>query len=601
MFNQYGGVTTDQKTDGLLRAYRDQLLKHVKLIKSDSRMPTRMLPSTNELKAKLDAIIQQRQSLCADNYPSQSHHQSVEVELEQEQQKQLENQQEQEQRLEKAPKMPDHYISWPDDIWGLYFDTHSSLHFKSLNELMKGYPGQEYVNFDNDLLLTKNFYRNAASQTSYLDSYLKPLHALMFRLKANKLECVGLTTGELEELFRQACDNIWFTTIHGDPLAESVTPELSENHETQYHRLLEQAQYFAGDWSYLAQKSSYYWLDKDFQAKKTFFETYLGKSRCYDASLLDYIASKLHQRQADNPEQDVSATQSTPYDPFNHQHNDANGHFIRAVKNGQNELVQLLLNQGVVTPNLIKVNGQTPLHIAIDGGHSKMIKTLLDAGANPEIKDSRGQTALLQAINSGDDKVVTTLLAANANPDVKNNNGETALHVACQKRNLGIIKQLLMHGADLGNPDPVNRPPADYVNDDETIKQFLQIANAMQQAIINVNSPNGRKGKEKLDKLESFKQDFLKEPDETKRYTIAQDFAKKAQDKPVGQASSFKAFIDSLPQESWCNQLKKPFQANNTSQNWFGFFCCSTTQLEYEQPTVPPSAEAKQQPIRTNK
>ena len=538
LFNQYGGVASLQQTDTLLRIYRDQLLDDFENMKSNLRIQDLELPSANELQTKLDTIIQQRRSLCADNYPSQSRHQSVEVELQQEQYQQLEKQQEEEQRLEKAPKTPGHYISWPDDIWGLDFNAHRSLHFKSLNELIKTCSDRKYINFDDHFLLTQNFYRNATSQTSYLDSYLKPLHALMFRLKNNKLECVGLTTGELEELFIKASDGIWFTTIRGDPLAKSAKPTLSAEHETLYQKLLEQAQYVAGDWCYLAQKSTYYWLNDHFQSKKTFFETYLGKSRHYNTRLLEDLGKKLQgMAVVGNRPQNVSIMQSPHHNQLEHQQANAHDELYRACKNEQTELVKLLLDQFNNTrPELKHTDYKTALHMAINTGRQAILKALLDAGADPNAKYDYSQTIL---------------------------------HIACQKQDLDKITQLLIAGANQDSLDNYNNKPLDYVNDNETIKQFLQIVYAMDQAINNVRIQNGYTGQAKRNELERFKQNFLKGPDEAKRYKIAQDFAKKAQKKrinPLGQASSFTAFIDSLPQEPWCDQLKNPSQVNNQSQ-----------------------------------
>ena len=64
-----------------------------------------------------------------------------------------------------------------------------------------------------------------------------------------------------------------------------------------------------------------------------------------------------------------------------------------------------------------------------------------------KIKD--GWTALMLASDKGHLKVVKLLLEKGANANAQNNNGETALMVASEKGHLEIVKLLIEKGANI--------------------------------------------------------------------------------------------------------------------------------------------------------
>ena len=64
---------------------------------------------------------------------------------------------------------------------------------------------------------------------------------------------------------------------------------------------------------------------------------------------------------------------------------------------------------------------QTPLSLAIGKGHKEIVRVLVTAGANPDIKINpafRVGTHLTYAIGLGDTEVVQVLLDAGADPNV---------------------------------------------------------------------------------------------------------------------------------------------------------------------------------------
>ena len=71
-----------------------------------------------------------------------------------------------------------------------------------------------------------------------------------------------------------------------------------------------------------------------------------------------------------------------------------------------NVLVEMLKKPGV-NLNIQTDGGNTPLHFAAINGNDKIIKILIDAGADPKIKNSAGQTAYYEAASRFADKPTT--------------------------------------------------------------------------------------------------------------------------------------------------------------------------------------------------
>lgn len=59
------------------------------------------------------------------------------------------------------------------------------------------------------------------------------------------------------------------------------------------------------------------------------------------------------------------------------------------------KLAKLLLEMGV-NPNSIDVSGRTPLHVATSNSNYRLIVTLLDRGADPDIRDNTGWKAMAE-------------------------------------------------------------------------------------------------------------------------------------------------------------------------------------------------------------
>lgn len=116
---------------------------------------------------------------------------------------------------------------------------------------------------------------------------------------------------------------------------------------------------------------------------------------------------------------------------------------VLAAMNDHIEVVRLLLDAGA-DANVRESNNLTALHFAAVEGHVDVVKALLAAGANPEAKPTDdGWTPLFYAIEKGQEEVVDALLRGGADPNSSNKDGISPLLYAATKGRADNIQQLL--------------------------------------------------------------------------------------------------------------------------------------------------------------
>jgi ankyrin repeat protein len=138
---------------------------------------------------------------------------------------------------------------------------------------------------------------------------------------------------------------------------------------------------------------------------------------------------------------------------------------LRAVANGQSDRVQALLEESGVDPNtLVGPKGMHALFIASGSGNARIVRMLLENGAEPDLKTGQGFSALGISSTYGHTEVIEILLDHGA--DVNRNFGPdgswgTALHYAAADGHEDAVRLLLRRGGDPSITDGDNRRPID--------------------------------------------------------------------------------------------------------------------------------------------
>ena len=136
-----------------------------------------------------------------------------------------------------------------------------------------------------------------------------------------------------------------------------------------------------------------------------------------------------------------------------------------AAERGRYDVVKAMLDAGV-PPNVRGAGGITPLHVAAMQGHYDMVRLLVERGANVNVVDNfRGVSPLHLAAEGWPPseeyyRIFRYLLDAGANPDLRDHRGRTPLHMAAYAGNFLIVSYLIDSlGADVNARDHGGNTP----------------------------------------------------------------------------------------------------------------------------------------------
>lgn len=134
---------------------------------------------------------------------------------------------------------------------------------------------------------------------------------------------------------------------------------------------------------------------------------------------------------------------------------------IQAAKEGDSTFTQHLLIQGM-NPNATDQHGETALSWAAHLGHTAVVKDLLAAGANVEVRGGIFGATPLSLAARGGHRGIVALLAVHADVNAQDAFGATPLMLAVEKyepvlkpdrRILAILDTLLQNGAAVDAQD----------------------------------------------------------------------------------------------------------------------------------------------------
>jgi ankyrin repeat protein len=116
-----------------------------------------------------------------------------------------------------------------------------------------------------------------------------------------------------------------------------------------------------------------------------------------------------------------------------------------AVKQGNSDVVQLLLENEAEVDVVETDSGCTSLHYAASLGHVDLCESLVRYGANPDAQTARLETPLHLAVSRGHPDVVALLLKFHARLDIRDKDGMTPLQQAEKLKKREIVLLIKQH------------------------------------------------------------------------------------------------------------------------------------------------------------
>jgi len=105
---------------------------------------------------------------------------------------------------------------------------------------------------------------------------------------------------------------------------------------------------------------------------------------------------------------------------------------LRAAKLGHEKRVRYFIEEKQLAPDVMDDNGLSPLHLAAQAGHSKVVRALLDLGAIANQVDKNGSTPLMYAMLGTNKEIASLLIEKGADPNTQDHQGQTPLMYACR-------------------------------------------------------------------------------------------------------------------------------------------------------------------------
>ena len=167
---------------------------------------------------------------------------------------------------------------------------------------------------------------------------------------------------------------------------------------------------------------------------------------------------------------------------------------IAAGRPGAARIVRMLLDKGA-DPKARDKNGESAIFRAAFNGDAAVVKLLADRGADIDAP-GRGVTPLLEAISGGNTSVIDLLLARGANAKAQDQDGFGALASACSFGEFSVFRKLIAAGADpkLRSPDGIDflmMAAASDTSRPEFIQEVVKLGLDPKIRIANLHTKHG--------------------------------------------------------------------------------------------------------------
>lgn len=127
----------------------------------------------------------------------------------------------------------------------------------------------------------------------------------------------------------------------------------------------------------------------------------------------------------------------------------AQADFYEKLRNGDSVEVKKMIERDPILLRMRDELGRFPLHLAVISGDRRMVKTLLEAGAQVNLPDRlRNYRPLHYAALHNHPRIMLLLLAHGAHLNVEDREGFYPLHFAAANGSLTTVEILLRHEAD---------------------------------------------------------------------------------------------------------------------------------------------------------
>ncbi|WP_020532177.1 ankyrin repeat domain-containing protein [Flexithrix dorotheae] len=135
---------------------------------------------------------------------------------------------------------------------------------------------------------------------------------------------------------------------------------------------------------------------------------------------------------------------------------------FKAIEKNQVDQIRTLLETGT-DPNIKDALRNTPLHMAAFYGYEDVIDLLASKGGDVNAINEAGRSPLYEAVRADHQQAVSALIANGAKLTPKYTDKRfTILHFAAMENRYEISEILLENGANLKVKDALGKKPADY-------------------------------------------------------------------------------------------------------------------------------------------